>query len=139
MGIFSNRAPQNLGVHAGQLAACPDSPNCVSSYGDGECQVDPLPLPADIQNAEAAADWLESLAGKLPRTRLISRNENYLHFECRSAVFRFVDDLEFLIDWDQRVAHVRSASRVGYSDLGANRQRVERLRSLMSESATPAD
>ena len=65
---------------------------------------------------------------QMPRTTLVTENQNYLHFECRSRLFRFVDDLEFLIDPDARVIQVRSASRVGYSDLGVNRARVNQVR-----------
>ena len=49
-----------------------------------------------------------------------------------SRLMRFRDDVEFLLDREARVFHVRSASRVGYSDLGANAARVERLRALLS-------
>jgi len=52
---------------------------------------------------------------------------SYLHAEARSRVFRFVDDVEFVLDPGARVIQVRSASRVGYSDFGVNRRRVERL------------
>ena len=55
--------------------------------------------------------------------------ERYIHTEFTSAFFRFVDDVEFLLDDGTRTIHVRSASRVGYSDFGVNRRRVEELRS----------
>ncbi len=79
----------------------------------------------------SADDALKKLKGtvlSLPRTRLVSETPKYLHFECRSAILRFVDDLEFLVDVERNVIHCRSASRVGYSDLGVNRNRVEQVR-----------
>jgi uncharacterized protein (DUF1499 family) len=63
-----------------------------------------------------------------PRTRIVTREEPYLHAEFRSPVFRFTDDVELLQEREEQLFHIRSASRVGYSDLGANRKRVERIR-----------
>ena len=75
-----------------------------------------------------ARNRLVQIMSQIPRTMLVTEDQNYLHFECRSRLFRFVDDLEFLIDPDARVIQVRSASRVGYSDLGVNRARVNQVR-----------
>ncbi len=70
---------------------------------------------------------------ELPRTKIITESENYLHVECTSFLFRFVDDLEILLDDQQKLIHFRSASRVGYSDLGVNRQRVELIKEKLSQ------
>jgi uncharacterized protein (DUF1499 family) len=64
----------------------------------------------------------------MPRTKLIRVTPEYLHVEFKSAVFGFVDDVEFAIGESPGVIHVRSASRLGYWDMGANRRRVERIR-----------
>jgi uncharacterized protein (DUF1499 family) len=64
----------------------------------------------------------------LPRTTIVDDSGQYLHAECRSAVFRFVDDLELHLRPDEGAIAVRSASRLGYSDFGVNRGRVETLR-----------
>jgi uncharacterized protein (DUF1499 family) len=69
----------------------------------------------------------------LPRTKVVSSGADYLKAEARSAVFRFVDDVEFRLDAETGLIHVRSASRVGYSDLGANRKRVEALRERFNQ------
>jgi len=66
------------------------------------------------------------------RTQIVSVSDDYLHAEFTSAIFRFVDDVECLIDAANQTIHIRSASRVGYWDLGANRRRVERLRGLLA-------
>ena len=59
---------------------------------------------------------------------IITFEKNYLYAECRSLLLGFVDDLEFFWDRKEKVCHVRSASRIGYSDLGKNRRRVEFIR-----------
>ena len=69
----------------------------------------------------------------MPRTKIVTVDDNYLYAEFRSALFRFVDDVEFLIDPKERAIHFRSASRVGYSDLGVNRHRMEQIQKGFSE------
>ena len=71
---------------------------------------------------------------QMPRVKLVVQEDHYLHLEVRTAWFRFVDDVEFY--WDQQASciHVRSASRIGYSDLGTNRRRVERIRRQFPQS-----
>jgi uncharacterized protein (DUF1499 family) len=68
---------------------------------------------------------------QLPRTRLIAQGPRYLHAECRSAVFRFVDDLQLQLREQEGIVAVRSASRLGHSDFGVNRKRVESLRAAL--------
>ena len=65
--------------------------------------------------------------------KTVTVEDNYLHFEFRSAFFGFVDDVEFLIDPEDHIIHFRSASRAGYSDLGVNRRRMEQLRKAFGE------
>lgn len=116
----------------GPLSPCPDSPNCVSStdHRPGH-QVAPLTYQGDWQTAR---ERLVDLLGQMARTRVKGVDERYVRAECRSRIFRFVDDVEFYFDPDQPVIQVRSASRVGYSDLGVNRKRVEMIRRLWDES-----
>ena len=68
-----------------------------------------------------------------PRTTIVTEEGGHLHAETRSFLFRFIDDVEFMLDADNQVIHVRSASRTGYSDFGVNRRRVERLRKRFVE------
>jgi uncharacterized protein (DUF1499 family) len=82
---------------------------------------------------EEALQKLKELVAGMPRTRILVADDNYLHAEFRSRVFGFVDDVEFLIDAEQRQIHFRSASRVGHSDLGANRKRMEGIRAAFAD------
>jgi uncharacterized protein (DUF1499 family) len=109
-----------------RLPDCPATPNCVSSEGDPRDAVHfvaPLGLPAGMA-PEAAMDAFEALVRSAPRTELIERAPLRLRAIDRTAVFRFVDDVDARVDPDARLLHVRSASRVGRGDLGANRRRV---------------
>ena len=113
------------------LKACPESPNCVSSQAaDPEHAIAPLPYSGN--RAEAMARLKKALAS-LKRTEIVSERDDYLHAEAKSLIFRFVDDIEFYFPADLKVIHVRSASRVGTSDLGVNRKRVEEIRKLFDE------
>lgn len=68
---------------------------------------------------------------ELNRTELIQEEEVYLHYEVRSLLFRFIDNVEILFDDASKTIHFRSAARVGYSDFGVNRRRMEEVRSLL--------
>lgn len=76
---------------------------------------------------ESAMKEIRKALQELPRITIDFESENYLHAEARSRIFRFVDDMEFLVDMENQLIHFRSASRVGYSDLGANRARMEKF------------
>jgi len=129
MSLFScaGSRPNNLGVTESRLAPCPSSPNCVSSdASDTAHSIAPFALAAPATQAWEAA---RAAAANLPRTRIVTETDSYLHAECRSALLGFVDDLELHLRADQGTVAVRSASRLGYSDMGVNRRRVETLRS----------
>lgn len=118
--------PANLGVHEGRLAPCPGTPNCVSSRSaDRVHAVEPLRFSGPPPDAMTA---LGAVISGMKRARIVTLTGSYLHAEFTSAVFRFVDDAEFLLDDETSTIHVRSASRVGNSDLGVNRRRIEAIR-----------
>lgn len=124
--------PQRLGVVNGRLHECPASPNCVCSItAGGEHGIAPLTFSDDWPTAKAR---LLKVVKSLPRARVVTDSDVYLHIECTSLLFRFVDDLEFLAEPTTGIIHVRSASRVGHSDLGVNRHRVESIRSRFAKS-----
>lgn len=115
--------PQNIGVQNDRLIPCPDSPNCVSSYETDETHaIDPL---------NASVDEIEQILIGLDEANIVSSEANYLYAEFTTPIMGFVDDVEFLQDRGSGLTHVRSASRLGYSDLGANRDRIERIRALL--------
>ena len=126
VGVSCMSSPQNIGLVDGKLHPCPSSPNCVSSQSEqADKKVDPLKYEGDYL---AAKKKLKDVLGSLPRMRIVKETEKYLHAEATTFFFRFVDDCEFLIDDEHKLIHVRSASRVGHSDLGVNRKRVENIR-----------
>jgi uncharacterized protein (DUF1499 family) len=117
---------------AGHLSPCPTSPNCVATYGEhSDRRLDPLHFEVA---ADEAMRQLVELVGELPRTRVVTQQAHYLHVEFRSRLFRFVDDVEFLMMPAEGTIQFRSASRVGYSDLGANRRRMEKIQELWERS-----
>ncbi len=131
LSALSKRRPANLGAIAGRLAPCPSAPNCVSSQADdAPHRVEPLPLHGSP--AEALARLKEVLAA-MPSTVIVTATDRYLHAEVSSRLIGFVDDVELLIDEQNRVIHIRSASRVGYSDLGVNRKRAEQIRAVLAQ------
>lgn len=118
-------------TESGQLQPCPASPNCIASYEVTALgRLEPLRF---TDSPDEAMKRLEQLVLEMPRTRIVTRQPGYLHAEYRSGLFRFVDDVEFLIDAESQTIHFRSASRLGYSDLGANRQRMERVRQMWTK------
>lgn len=127
-----------LGPTAGRLLPCPDSPNCVCSHEtDGIHAIPPLDCPGPA-TATQELERLQQVVSRLPRLALVEARPGYLRFQATTAFWRFRDDLEFLADDARRVIHVRSASRLGYSDVGTNRRRVERIRELFQSTATHA-
>ena len=125
----SSSAPK-LGVRDGQLLACPSTPNCVSSFGDEQ---DMLPIMFE-GTAQAAQSQLVAVIKAIPRTTIIEQNSHYIRAEFSSKLLGFVDDVEFLLvpkGDNQTSIHFRSASRLGYSDLGANKSRMEEIKSKL--------
>jgi uncharacterized protein (DUF1499 family) len=121
--MLAGRRPDDLGVRGGRLAACRPTPNCVSSQadaGDAEHHVAPLPI--------AAWPHLRRLLGGLPRVKIIDEQPAYIRAEFTSRLLGFVDDVEFLRDEGTNMIQVRSASRLGRTDFGVNRRRVEDIR-----------
>ena len=108
-----------------RLAPCPSTPNCVNSQETGRSTIAPLVFNDSAQSAFAR---LKRIVSSMPRTRIVAATDDYLHAEVRSRIFGFVDDVECIVDATASRIHVRSASRVGYSDLGVNRSRVEAIR-----------
>lgn len=131
MGSCSAKNNPPIGLQNGELKKCPSSPNCVSSYETGPAHsIEPLLYST---TKDEAAGKLKSLVLGMKRTKLISETGDYMHFEFKSRIFRFIDDVEFYFPDNEKIIHVRSASRTGYSDMGVNRKRIEKIRNLFSQ------
>ena len=137
LGIVS-RSGNAPGIAAGRLSNCPDKPNCVSSELaiDSAAYTQPLPLPSTMDPADVFSFMGEIIATMGGRVQ--SADKTYVAATFSSSIFGFVDDLEIRIADDEGVIHVRSASRVGYSDGGVNRKRVEALRAHFFEAMDAA-
>jgi uncharacterized protein (DUF1499 family) len=130
MNACTGARPANLGVQKGQLTPCPASPNCVASDAAADDAHFIAPYRLRLEPAQAWSQ-LTAVVAALPRTTVVTATEEYLHAECTSLLFRFVDDLELHLRPAARQIAVRSASRSGYSDFGVNRRRVERVRDAL--------
>ena len=129
--VFSGSPPQNLGVHDGQLTACPTSPNCVVSQGaDADHAIEPIAYEGD---RETARNTLLEVLGVVPRTTIVEQTDEYIRFESQSRLMGFVDDGEFYLPAEANVIHMRSAARLGESDLGVNRRRLEQIRLALQD------
>ena len=125
-GAFTGERPDNLGVVDGHLAGCPASPNCVVSQGaDKEHAI--APITYDGNRAAARANLID-IIGVVPRTQIVLQSDDYILAESESRLMGFVDDTEFYFPQDENVIQVRAAARMGESDLGVNRRRIEQIR-----------
>lgn len=128
--IFAGTRPDNLGIESGKLADCPSTPNCVSSQSaDREHYIEPLTYQS---NATDAIAKLKTIIDSQDRTKLIAETGNYLYAEFASRWMGYVDDVEFYVNEQSKTIDTRSASRLGESDLGVNRQRIESIRKQLS-------
>ena len=125
LAAYSWRRP-TLGVIDGQLQPCGAKPNCVCSCHAGDAAIESLPIASE--EPRTAFDRARKCVESLPRTALVEAAPGYARYECSSALFRYTDDVELLLDESAGEIHIRSASRVGHSDFGVNRQRVAAIR-----------
>jgi len=119
----------NLGIENGQLQPCPSKPNCVNSFTDDNKQFI-KPILALSSQREVQSHLLQIINSR-KRTKILSTQDNYIRAEFTSKIFRFVDDVEFYFPASKSnkiTIHVRSGSRVGHSDFGVNRARIETIR-----------
>jgi uncharacterized protein (DUF1499 family) len=128
--VFAGESP-TLGFQDGQLSPCPATPNCVVSQGaDPDHAIAPL---AYTRSQDEARELLIKVLGVVPRTEIVTQQENYVRVKSTSRIFGFVDDTEFYFPEDAPVIHVRAAARLGKSDLGVNRRRLEQIRFALKD------
>lgn len=129
--FFKQPQPTNLGVRDGELAPCPNKPNCINSQSDSARHwIEPLRYRGSTVQAIAA---VREVLAELPRVTVVETSESYLHAECRTPLMGFIDDLEFYCDEATRTIHLRSASRLGYWDFGVNARRIEAIRKRLQQ------
>lgn len=129
--------PPSQGGGNRTLPPCPDTPNCVSTDATHESQRMPTVPFRDAPAAALARAKVAVLAE--PRTKLTIEREGSLHAVCTSLVFRFVDDVDIVVDPVAHVYRFRSASRVGRSDLGVNRKRIARIAARLALPPTTSN
>lgn len=131
-GMLTRDRP--VGVGQGRLAACPDRPNCVSSEAEEGSRAHVAPIGYG-GSGEEARQRLKQVLANWPGAVVRWESPQAVWCEVRTRWMGFRDDVEFVFDDEARVIRVRSASRLGYSDLGANRRRIEALRRAYAETA----
>lgn len=125
-------APKNLGVEKEKLAPCPDKPNCVGSLYPQDSTHHLAPWSLAVKRDVARKKLLQIL-GETHKVDIQSQREDYIHAVFTIPVFGFKDDVEFYFPESGSVIHFRSASRVGHSDLGVNKRRMEKLAQMMAK------
>ncbi len=123
LSACAGEPPQDIGVRDGRLIACPESPNCVSSYESSEEH--------SIAALDGNLSQIQQILVAIDGANIVKQSSNYLYAEFTSSLMGYVDDVEFLYDAANNTTQVRSATRVGYSDMGANRSRIEAIRTQL--------
>ena len=117
-----------VGIVDGMFYPCPNTPNCVSTQAtDAKHKISPISYSGTISEAK---EKIIKIVNSLKRTKIITNTENYIHAEVRTATFKFVDDVEFLFDDNEKFIQFRSRARSGHSDMGVNRKRMEKIREI---------
>ena len=112
----------------------PESPNCVMSTldADHEKYISPLDIPES--QYDTAIGFIKDIMVTDFGAQVLYENDRYLHTTVQTSLMRYVDDVEFIWDQEKQRLQVRSCSRLGYSDMGANRARVEQIRDRIFEN-----
>ena len=125
MSSVSGADTKDLGSSKGTLAPCPTSPNCVSTQSEHKRHaMAPLPY---WQTGDKSRECILGILEGMKRVRIVKSTEYYVYAEFKTALWGFVDDVEFFFDEASRVVHFRSASRSGYYDFGVNRRRMKEI------------
>ena len=122
------KSKKPIGIVDGKFYPCPDTPNCVSTLAtDKQHKIDPIKYSGSLSETK---EKVIKIIDSLKRSKIITNKENYIHAEFRSATFRFIDDVELLFDDSEKIIHFRSRARLGHSDMGVNRKRMENIRNM---------
>ena len=126
MFVKNNITPKDLGVKDGKLAKMPNSPNAVSSQTDiEEKRVEPLIFSGDLENSKSK---ILNIIANYKTAEIVKNEKNYIHVIFKTSGMKYKDDVEFYFDESNKLIHFRSASRVGYSDMGLNKERYNEIK-----------
>ena len=133
LGFWAGTAPNNLGVHQRKLLPPAVSPNSISSQADlypdhPQRQTAAIAPIAYTGDQAVAMEKLMQTLRATPGVKVINSQADYVYAQASTRLMKFTDDLEFWFDPEKSLIHLRSASRLGYSDFGANRARMEDIR-----------
>ncbi|MBS3997790.1 MAG: DUF1499 domain-containing protein [Hydrogenophaga sp.] len=134
-GALQGSPPDDLGIHEGRLKPPSSTPNSVSSQAalypehPQRAYAGIEPLPFKRGGAPASLQAVHTVLQDMPGVSVVQQQDGYLRAQAQTRWLRFVDDLEFWANPERGVVELRSASRLGHGDLGANRSRMERVRS----------
>jgi uncharacterized protein (DUF1499 family) len=125
--IYKNLSiPNTIGVESGEFKPLKESPNGVSSQTNiVERKVSPLEMNTSVSEAK---ENIKKLILSYENTKLIKESNNYLHFVFTTKGFHFKDDVEFYFDSENKIIDFKSQSRIGYSDMGVNKERYEMIK-----------
>jgi uncharacterized protein (DUF1499 family) len=125
LSACAGQPPKSLLSDPKQLSLCPSKPNCVSSYDDKQGNHFIAPIQSNLSIKEKHLKLTE-LISKEDNTAITASSSTYIRAQYSSSFWGFVDDVEFILEDSQ--IQMRSASRLGYSDFGVNRKRLESIR-----------
>lgn len=126
------------GLQNNQLSPCPASPNCINSeYADDSAHY----IEAITYQNRPVEDIIQLVQQTIAMSggQITEHKEHYIAATYTTRLFRFVDNVEFRIDPQQQQVHIRSASRQGHSDLGANRKRAQRIKQIFTQLSAQRD
>lgn len=122
-GFKADLKLEGLGHKQGVLTPCPDSPNCICS------QTDPTDAKHYLEPQKVNENPIPKIVqylSNLDRVKILNKEHNYVYAAEKTPLIGYVDDIEFYYDAEANLLHFRSASRLGRSDLGANRKRLKK-------------
>lgn len=129
--MAKNMKTPELGVENGQFKPLSSNPNGVSSQAKDDSKlVETLPFSGDL---EATKTLLLEVCKSYGDVKIIREERTYIHVVFTTGKMKFNDDAEFYLDEEKQLVHYRSESRIGYSDMGLNRERYDALASSYNE------
>ncbi len=128
----NSKSGQAPGLASGTLTLCPDKPNCICSEFTDDTTHYIAPL--DYSGTPPEKAWTDILQViKESGGEVSVANDEYIAATFSVSLFGFIDDVECRLDTSKNRIHIRSASRVGHSDLGLNQERVETVTRLFNQ------